>query len=266
MNILSRPLLICFFCLTLPLTASAATLQPLGIKDAATLASGTGELRFGIAYLSDSYLLFQRQGSDRTQVSVPELDLTLGLGKRIEVEAIYELLLLDETGRDSDIGSGDLRLATKINLIQEDLQLPAISLRVATKLPNASRTDGFGTDEADNFIDLLVSRTFPTFSLHTNLGLAILGDPNDRQDDKLHYAFAVSYPLPAHNLNLLAGIEGYDFGPDNLNDRGTLTAGAQIRLGGSTIDLGASVGYRSRSEDWGLRAGLTTPFDLPEGW
>jgi len=263
---LHRILSFCVLCLALPVAATAASLQPLGIKDADTLPSGKAELRFGISYLSDSYLLFQKQGTDRTQVSVPELGLNLGLGKRIEVEAVYELLLVDETGHDSNIGSGDLRLATKINLLKEDMRLPAVGIRVATKLPNASRSDGMGTDETDTFLDLLLSRNYPTFGLHANLGLAILGDPNANQDDKLHYAFAVSYPLPTHNLNLLAGVEGFDLGTDSLNDRGALTAGAQIQLGTSVIDLGASIGYRDRSEDWGMRAGLTTPFDLPAGW
>lgn len=263
---LSLLLTICILCLGLPLTGIAANMQPLGIQDAATLPSGKAEFRFGMDYLSDSYLLFQKQSTDRTQVSLPEISLNLGLGKRVEVQANYELLLIDENNRDSDLGSGDLRLATKINLFKEDLQLPAISLRVETKFPDASRSKGFGTDESDNFIDLLVSRNFPAFALHANLGIAILGDPRSKQDDKLHYAFAVLYPLPAHNLNLLAGVEGLDLGADSLNDRGVLTGGAQLQLGNAVVDLGTSLGYRSHSEDWGVRGGVTVPFDLPEGW
>lgn len=259
-------LLISGFALLLPLRGEAVTLQPLGVEDAVTLPSGKGEFRMGIAYKDDSPLLFQRDGTDRTQLSVPELSLKAGFGKRVELQAKYELLYVNEESTDSSFGTGDLVLGAKIALLQEGLTWPAIGLRIAAKLPNASNNSGRGTNETDLFIDLLATRNFPGFSLYGNLGIAILGDPRGNQDDKLSYALGVAYPLAAQGLVLLASIEGMDLGPDSLNDRGAILGGLQYHIGQAIFDVGLTTGFRSNSEKWGLRAGLSTPFDLPEGW
>lgn len=245
--------------------AAISLLQPTGLEDAVTLGAGKGSFRLGVSYLEDSPLLFQREGTDRTQISVPEMELRLGLGKRVEVMARYDLLHVNQTGQDGELGSGDLLLGTKINLLQEDLQLPAIGLRFATKLPAASEKDGLGTGATDVFVDLLATRNFPLFSVYGNLGLAVLGNPAGEQEEKLHYAAGVSIPFQASGITVLAGIEGLDLN-DSLNDRGSLTVGLQYDFGQALFDFGVRNGYRSRSEDWGVRAGLTTLFDLPAGW
>jgi len=64
---------------------------------------------------------------------------------------------------------------------------------------------------------------------------------------------------------LLAAIEGTEFG-DNINDRGAAVAGMQFHFGSATLDLGGSLGYRDRSEDWSARVGLSSRFDLAAGW
>lgn len=256
----------CGLALLLPFQAGAVNLQPLGVQDATTLPQGKAEFRLGVAYKDDSPLLFQLHDTDRTQVSIPELNLNLGLGKRIELQLKYELLYVDEKTNSSNFGTGDLVLGAKVALLHEDLTWPALGIRVATKLPNANDHDGRGTNETDFFVDLLTTRNYPGFSLYGNLGLAVLGDPRGNQDDKVHYAFGVSYPLEEHGLILMASIEGMDGSDDSLNDRGAVLGGLQYQVGQAVLDFGVSAGYRSRSEDWGLRAGLTTPFDLPAGW
>ncbi len=247
------------------LPAWSADLQPTPVENAAPLGEGKGSFRFGVAYLEDSPLYFQQATNDRTEIAVPGLELRLGLGKRVEVSANYSLLHVSQDNMDDDFGSGDLVLATKLLLWPEDLKMPALGLRFATKLPNADREDGRGTDETDVMLDVLASRNFPLFSLHANVGLTILGNPDGKQDDKLHYAFGVAVPFESSGISALAAVEGLEM-HDSVNDRGRLVAGLQYDFGQARFDFGITTGYTSRTEDWGVRTGLTTTFDLPAGW
>ena len=116
------------------------------------------------------------------------------------------------------------------------------------------------------FIDLLATRNFSLFSTYLNLGLGILGDPrsdSDSQNDVIRYALGIKAPLMDNRLTGLLSIEGME---DSLNNRCAIRAGLQLPLGDWLWDLGGSVGLASKSENWGLRSGLTIPFNLPANW
>jgi hypothetical protein len=63
----------------------------------------------------------------------------------------------------------------------------------------------------------------------------------------------------------LLSIEGME-GSDSINNRCAVRGGLQLQLGDWLWDFGGSLGLASKSEDWGLRTGLTIPFDLPSNW
>ena len=248
--------------------AAGANLEPLGLQDAQLLPKNRAEFRIGAAYYDGLHNLFQEQDLDRRLVELPSLSLNLGLGERVEAQLQYSYLYLREDGQASDWGSGDLTVGLKVRLWQESLRIPALALRLATKLPNADDEDDFGTDEADIFIDLLATRNFPLFSTYLNLGLAILGDPrpqHESQDDALRYALGIRVPLVEPKLAGLLSIEGME-GSDSINNRCAVRGGLQLQLGDWLWDFGGSLGLASKSEDWGLRTGLTIPFDLPSNW
>lgn len=257
--------------LLLPLTvspAAGAILEPLGLQDAQLLPKNSAEFRIGTAYYDGLHNLFQKQDLDRRIAELPSLSLNLGLGERVEAQLQYSYLYLREDGQSNDWDSGDLTVGLKVRLWQESLRVPALALRLATKLPNADDEDDFGTDEADIFIDLLATRNFPQFSVYANLGLAILGDPrpaNDSQDDAYRYALGIRAPLIDSRLAGLLSIEGMQ-GDDSINNRCALRGGLQMPLGNLLWDLGGSIGLSSKSENWGLRTGITIPFNLPSGW
>jgi hypothetical protein len=248
--------------------ALAGNLEPLGLQDAQLLPKNHAEFRIGLAHYDGLHNLFQQKDRNRRLTELPSLTLNLGLGERVECQVLYSYLYLREDGQGNKWGSGDLTLGIKVRLWQESLRIPALALRLATKLPNADDQDDFGTDEADIFIDLLASRNFPLFSTYVNLGLAILGDPrpySDSQDDAFRYAFGMRAPLMGSRLAGLLSVEGME-GDDSLNSRSALRAGLQMQLGAWMWDLGGSVGLTSKSEDWGLRTGLTIPFNLSANW
>lgn len=244
---------------------TAANLSPLGLQDAQVLPKDWAEVRFGMSYSQDLSNFFQEDDHGRDVAETPALQFNVGLGDRVEGQLAYSLLIVDRDDEDSDLGSGDLTLGIKVRLMREDLAFPAIGVRIAVKLPEADDDQDFGTDQTDVFLQFLATRNYQGFSVYGNLGLAILGDPDASQDDKMMYGFGVRVPLGSETVNLLASVEGTEFG-ESVNDRGAALAGFQFHFGDSTLDLGGSVGYRSHSEDWGLRAGLTTRFNLPPGW
>lgn len=244
----------------------AENLEPLGMQDAQLLPINHAEFRIGLAYYDGLHNLFQKQDKNRRLAELPSLTLNLGLGERVECQLLYSYLYLREDNQDNKWDSGDLTIGLKMRLWQESLRVPALALRLATKLPNADNKDDFGTDEADIFIDLLATRNFSHFSTYLNLGLAILGDPrpeSDSQDDAIRYAVGIKAPLINNRMAGLLSIEGME---DSINNRCAFRAGLQLPLGEWLWDLGGSVGLASKSEDWGLRTGLTIPFNLPTNW
>jgi hypothetical protein len=244
--------------------ALSAILEPTGLQDAHLLAKNTAEFRLGLSYAEDVRTPFQRQNLDRRVAEIPSLTLNLGLGERVEGQLYYDYLYLQEQGQDPAWGSGDLTLAFKVGLLQETPALPALALRVATKLPNADDGRDFGTDQTDFFVDLLAARDWRRISLFLSVGLGILGNPVGGQDDLMQYGVGLRIPLPNHRTAFLISAEGTVFGREyDYNNRGAVLAGIRQSLGRVTLDFGGSVGYVSESEDWGLRAGVTLPFSLP---
>lgn len=246
--------------------ALAESLEPLGLQDAQLLPKNHAEFRIGLAYYDGLHNLFQTQDKDRRLAELPSLSLNLGLGERVECQLLYSYLHLREDNQDDKWGSGDMTIGLKVRLWQESLRVPALAVRLATKLPNADDKDDLGTDEADIFIDLLATRNFPLFSTYLNLGLAILGDPrpwSDSQDDAIHYGLGIKAPLMNNRLAGLLSIEGME---DSINSRCAIRAGLQLPVGEWLWDLGGSVGLASKSEDWSLRTGLTIPFNLSANW
>ena len=81
----------------------------------------------------------------------------------------------------------DVVIATKLRLVNEAAGRPAIGLRFATKLPNASNESGLGHDTTDFYASFLLGKTVKSVRMVGNVGLAILGDPVTaaRQDDLL---------------------------------------------------------------------------------
>jgi hypothetical protein len=249
-------------------TAKAVILEPLGLQDAQLLNKETGELRIGFSYASGLRNQFQRQDLDRRVAEIPSLTLNLGLGERVEGQVSFSYLRLDEDGQGTKWGSGDLIVAFKVRLLREIQALPALAFRIATKFPNTDHGKDLGTNEADIFLDLLVTRHFSVLSTTINLGLAILGDPgptNEGQDDLWRYGLGVRIPLRPKVLDFLLSVEGLTF-EDSVNQRGAVRGGLQLFFDRFIWDLGGSAGYISKSEDWSVRTGLTFPFDLPPGW
>lgn len=265
MGVLASVLFLC-----LSSFSRADSLAPLSTQEARLVGTGELEVLLGFAYARDvGFPGFSR--SAESLLSAPRLGFSVGLGKRVEIQAGYELRRVEDvTGANDETsyGSGDATLATKVLVWNESSVRPAFGLRAETKLPNADDRKGLGTDETDFLFDALLSRDFGPVRLHGNAGLHILGNPRPEggQDDLFAYSLALLGPsLPVRRAGLrpaleLRGLEGSRFGNDLLG--GTLAL--RFEIGRTVVFTGVGVGFSGAAEDWSVSAGVVRKIDLAE--
>lgn len=276
-------LLLVLFVLWLVSPATGSTLLPLESETVTTLPSGTLETILGASYFKDMrFPAFTPPGVIQSQdlVAGPEVGLRVGVGSRVEIQAAFEFLYLNEkTGGESNsvYGNGDARLATKVRILSEKQWWPALGIRFGTKLPNANKADRLGTDEVDFAIETLASKDFGILATHVNMGIAILGNPgpvvgaeerdSSGQDDLFSYAVAVVSRdfrpaiLGKWGIRALAEVGGVT-GSRFDNDRAAVAGGFQLQRGNLTLYTGVSAGLVTASQNFGLRGGLIYAFDL----
>jgi hypothetical protein len=193
--------------LALPPTARAAADDP---PYAHHIALNTGVLDFppggslilslGLEYLPD--VRNDLAGVRGELARLPTVGLGLGLSDnamfqitwpafnrlRIHSQAQPPVLGRELGGVSTDWG--DVTVATLVQIQQPSGRWPGIGFRFAAQLPNTNEKLGIGDNTTDVFASLLLaSRPGARFSLYTDVGLGILGDPTEAftQNDVLTY-------------------------------------------------------------------------------
>jgi hypothetical protein len=266
--------------LSLALAAPAAAQQrPLVTEDPETI--GAGLILFEGGFDVQREIFYPVSGLQGDLLRVPTLGLSFGLSSIAELQidgGLYSRLnvnertaaplsgMLDFTG-DSTSDFEDIVVATKIKVLSEKAGRPAIGLRFATKLPNASNENGLGLDTTDFYATVLVGKTVQSIRLVGNAGLGILGDPTrgDRQGDVLQYGFSVARAL-LQGVEVVGEINGRlqpmddADAPPGTDSRAAMRFGARFTHGTVRFDAGAIVGMTSRDPSFGFTAGLTWVF------
>ena len=259
--------------------SAGAQQRPLVTEDPETIGSGLILFEGGFDVQKD--LFYPVSGLEGNLLRVPTLGLSFGLSSIAELQidgGLYNRLsvtdrhqaplssMLDFDGETtSDVE--DIVVATKIRLLSETPGRPAVGLRFATKLPNASNENGLGLDTTDFYATLLIGKTVQSIRLVGNAGLGILGDPTrgDRQGDVLQYGFSVARAV-RQGVEIVGEINGrYQPSDDATEPPGTDTRSA-MRFGGRIthktvrFDGGIILGLTSRDPSFGFTAGLTWVF------
>jgi hypothetical protein len=265
-----------------PRPSAAYSLLPLVTEEAQTLPSGWIEGTLAIDYFHNArYPPFTPPGiiKSQTLIALPQISFHIGVGTWAEFQASYELWYLDETAFDGDTnhqyGGGDTRIFTKLWFARERTWLPAIGMRFGTKLPNAKRPDGLGTDDTDFAATALLSKTLGPVTAHANMGISLLGNSGPifgnsfgagGQDDLFTYSLGVaSKPLGAiaegaMTLQLLGEIDGQT-GSRYDNDFSNIRGGLRLQRGAGTLFLGVSAGLGGIAAEVGASGGFTYTFD-----
>ena len=158
-------------------------------------------------------------------------------------------------------------IATKLKIVSEHVHRPAIGLRLATKLPNASNETGLGLDTLDFTATVLVGKTLGSTRVVGNGGLAILGDPlrGDRQFDVMVYGLSVAHAI-REGLEVVGEVHGHfqwawDFPAPGAESKATFRGGVRYTHGAGRVDAGLMVGTTSRDPGFGFTAGYTYVLD-----
>ncbi len=271
-NLLSAALIV-----LLPAVA-AAQQRPLVTEDPEVVGPGQMLLELGFdQFWEQRYPVSGLQG---TLLRAPTFGVSVGLGiAELQIDgALYQRLqikerfdaplasLLDVTG-DQTSGIDDFTVATKIRFMREAAGRPAIGLRLATKLPNASNQRGLGRDTTDFYASLLLAKTIQSMRVVGNAGLGIMGDATDgsRQNDVLTYGLSLARAL-TQGSEVVGEINGRLHVSDSDPAPGTGSSaiargGLRFTKGPVRIDGGVILGILDEDPKFGVTAGLTWVFN-----
>ncbi len=251
-----------FALLLISASAHAQPVAPLEIVSPVTIPAGEMHVRLGAGYLHDDRLIFQDENKHRRVFNIPSFDVALGVAPNTELLFHYPLMYLDQDGQSADYGSGDLVVEGVFKIFQ-NIQLPfEWAFKLGVKLPNADDEKEFGTDETDFFTGIATMNQFGSFSLLTNVEIAILSNPHTEkteQDDVLLYKIAGVYTLNEEGAYVVLGLEGIEFSRFD-NERGTLKAGLAWPLKYGRVDLGLGKGVTGRAAEFSACLGFTAQF------
>ena len=260
-------------------TAAAAQQRPLVTEDPEPIGAGRVLLESGIDFGKNQE--YPVSGLKGDLWRLPTVGISVGLSSIAEFQidgGFYNLLHIDErrlaplsslvtaTG-DSTHDVEDFVVATKIRMLSETTGRPALALRFATKLPNASNESGLGLDTTDFYISLLAGKTVQSVRVVGNVGVGILADPTDgnRQNDVLTYGLSLARAL-TQQIEVVGEVNGRwstrNGGPfPGTESRSIVRVGGRYTHGPMRIDAGVLAGLTTIDPTIGFTAGFTYVFN-----
>lgn len=264
--------------------AAGAQQRPLLTEDPESVGAGVVLMEAGFDYHRDQH--FPASGLSGHLRSLPRFGVSIGVSSIAEVQidgVSYDTL--NVTGRtraplsdvlrvsgDSTSSWSDTVVGAKTRLLSEGGRRPGLSLRFATKLPNAGNEEGIGLDTMDFYNTLLVGKTVRSLRMVANVGLGILSDPirGDRQNDVLVYgvSLARAFGEGAEIVGEVNGRANTRRGdpPPGTDSSGYVRFGARLTRGLVRVDAALVAGVTPRDAGFGVTTGLTwvfRAFDLP---
>ena len=272
-----RIMVLRLFLLAVMLWHSPAVAQqrPLVTEDPEPVGSGLILVESGVDYLREQP--YPVSGLRGHLVRVPAFGFSIGLGSIAEVQVdgvSYQRLrvlerveapLSDFVNRSGDTTSDmdDVVVGTKTRLLSETDGRPAIALRFATRLPNASNESGLGLDTMDFLNTVLIGKTIQSVRVVGNFGYGILSDPvvGNRQNDVILYGLSVVSAV-SPRVEVVGEINGRantrsGEPPPGTDSLGQIRVGARITSGAVRFDGAVISGITPRDATIGLTAGFT---------
>jgi len=253
--------------------------RPLVTEDPETIGAGRILLEGGIDFAHDQHYPVSGLEGNLWRAptiglsigisSIAELQIDGGLNNRLKIATRVAAPLssqLTVTG-DSTRDVEDTVVATKIRILSETAQRPALGIRFATKLPNASNESGLGLDTTDFYVSLLGAKTVQSIRVVGNFGVGILSDPTAgaRQNDVVTYgvSFARAMTQKAELVGELNGRASTRSGGPlpGTESRGILKFGGRYTHRTVRLDAGVFFGLTTVDPTIGFTAGFTYVFN-----
>jgi hypothetical protein len=259
---------------------AAAQQRPLATEDPEPIGTGRVLIEGGLDYAHNQ--AYPVSGLEGNLWRIPTVGVSVGISSIAEIQldgGFYNRLSIASRDTAAPLASAvtasgstthdveDVVIGTKIRLVSEAAGRPAVGVRFATKLPNASNESGLGTDTTDFLASLLVAKTVQSVRVVGNFGVGILADPTrgDRQNDALTYGVSFARAVTQRGefvgeLNGRASTRSGDPFPGT-ESRGLLRLGTRYTLGSLRLDGGIFVGLTSIDPTVGFTAGFTYVFN-----
>jgi hypothetical protein len=257
-------------------TAAFAQQRPLLTEDPEPIGAGRMLIEGGLDFSHNEE--YPVSGLEGNLLRLPTVGVSVGISSIAEFQidgGFYDRLAIDTRDPNAPLASevtatgsrthdvSDFVVATKIRFVSEAAGRPALGIRFATKLPNASNESGLGLDTTDFNVTLLGAKTVQSIRIVGNLGVGILADPTvgSRQNDVLLYglSFARAMTQEAELVGELNGrfsTRGDEAFPGT-DTRGLLKFGARYTRGSIRFDGGVFFGLTSIDPTVGFTAGFT---------
>jgi hypothetical protein len=280
---MTRRSAVALFALLLSLSVSTSAIaqqRPLVTEDPEPIGAGRILIEGGLDLASDAH--YPVSGLTGNLLRVPTLGFSFGISSIAELQidgGLYNRLnitsrdpnaplasMVTATG-DSTHDVSDAVVGIKVRMLSETPGRPALTIRFATKLPNASNESGLGLDTTDFTTSLLVGKTIQSIRIVGNIGVAILGDPTDgnRQNDDLAFGFSLARAI-TQQAELVGEVNGRWSTRSGepfpgTESRAILNLGGRYTHGSLRIDAGVFFGLTSVDPTVGITAGFTYVFN-----
>ncbi|HLA95142.1 MAG TPA: hypothetical protein VK612_05425 [Pyrinomonadaceae bacterium] len=283
-----RLTLLAFLLTAFPVIAIHAQQRPLITDDIDITPQGSIELGIGIDFLQNAKFPLSGLRGDLTRVGDIRLRTGVAANVELQIEGTIQNYLAINSQTPSAIpltinGNStndfdDFTISTKVKLLSETKNLPAVGVKFGFQMPNTDQARGIGTNQINVFSKVIVQKKFgkrqgktPLANIYGNIGLGILTAPlaNFTQNDVLLYGLAGVFRLN-DRINLVSEVDGRmstrsGVAPIGTESVGQFRVGTQIKASGLRFDTAAVFGITKHSPRSGFIFGITyqSPTFLP---
>ena len=270
----------CAACVLLTAASAFAQQRPLVTEDPEPIGAGRILIEAGMDDARDAQ--FPVSGLRGTLVRVPLIGLSFGISSIAELQidgGLRDILTIKSRNANAPLASlvtatgdstsdfDDVVVGIKIRLLAETPGSPALGIRFATRLPNASNESGLGLNTTDFSGSILGAKTVESIRVVGNFGAALLSDPTNghRQNDVIIYGLSFARALTGSaevvgELNGRTSVRSGDAFPGT-ESRGIMKLGGRYTTGALRLDAGVFLGLTTLDPTIGFTAGFTYVFN-----
>jgi hypothetical protein len=250
--------------------------RPLVTEDPETIGENRVLLEGGVSFENDQENSANGLKGDVTRIGVFGASIGLSPTAEIQVDGgLIQRLAVDSRDVSAplvgstpllagDVASSidDLVVATKIRLVSETATRPAIGVRFGTKLPFAAEDKGIGLGTTDFFATFLLAKTVQSVRTVGNVGLFILGNPEDQGAvTALGFGASVARAV-TDEFEVVGEVNGRltpfeKIVPAGLESRGVFRLAGRYTYAMLRLDFGVLAGFTDRDPSFGISAGAT---------
>lgn len=229
--------------------------RPLTIDDASPVDHGHMEFEWGFTY--------EKYRSGAKARYLPELELTYGVFKGLELSGNIRRIDRHSPGEDPLEGFEDLHLSAKYRFLNETQNVPAVAVNFDLRLPTASRSDGLSPGGSDEDFNLIGTRHFGPLEASMNFGYTLVHKSRgEALKNIIHGGVAIDWPFHTR-WELVTEVYGSSRRAGDAPNEAAFLFGFRLHLmTGLVLDAGMGRSLRHSGNQLRGTAGLTWNHDL----